>query len=226
MEEGIILKQCPVCKKGQVNLKFGWFSKLPKISCNSCYVKFSDWGMSDGELVIRPENSNQKNQPLKISEWQSGRSELDTYKDKLPVIESLNLKIILKPNEVIHHYSEALLKEERAVRHSSGTRFRVMKGVWVGGGQSHSIGELTNIDNGLLILTNQRLIFNGILRNSEHKLDKINIVDEVNLSLFRGGRFVNGQALEIAVSNRQKAQVFVVAQPHKFAVYLRKAIEV
>ena len=102
--------------------------------------------------------------------------------------------------------------EERAVRHTYGGAVRVTKGVYVGGKRGESHGEMREIDVGGLLLTNKRLVFKGTMRNYAHKLDKVISVEEYK------------DAISIGVSNRKKAQFFLVDEPHKWTVFTRIAI--
>ena len=56
------------------------------------------------------------------------------------------------------------------------------------------------------------MVFNGDLKHFEYPLNKITSVEEWK------------DAVEIASINRQKCQVYVVDEPHKWAVYIKIAI--
>lgn len=223
--EYVIFEKCPVCKSGKVQeLKptgMLSFAKSSKIICNRCNARFKEGQAYQNERVFRLDlsNSDQKNKydgdSLKLSEWKRGISDLDfcIQTNTLPQAQVVGLKIILNRDEQAHCYSGARLMEERAVRQSTGGAIRVTKGLYVGRSKSESHGELRIIDSGSLLLTNKRLIFNGDMRNIEYRLDKIISVEEYK------------DAIEIGSSNRQKVQLFVVAEPHKWAVYITLAVQ-
>ena len=150
-----------------------------------------------------------------LREWKKGISDLDfcEQKNTLPQATVIGLKIILLDDEQPHHYSASNLWEERAVRRSAGGAVRVMKGVYIGGSQAESHDQLRRIDDGQLLLTNQRLIFNGNMRNLEYKLNKIISIEE------------SDDGVEVASSNRKKVQIFTVEDPHKWATYIRIAVK-
>lgn len=223
--EETIFKTCPVCKTGKAQkLKpVGFLSSLKshKIICNKCYAQFveGDEFQNDRTFTLDLSKSDKKNkydgETLKFSEWERGISDLDfcIKTNTLPKTKVVGLKVILKPNEQTHYCSATELMEERAVRHTYGGRVRVAKGIWVGGARGESHGELRKIDDGSLLLTNMRLIFNGGFRNSEYRLDKINSVEE------------DEEAVEIGASNRQKVQRFVLNEPKKWATFIRMATQ-
>ncbi len=220
-----VFKKCPVCKKGKVEFitkkKMLIFNEQETI-CNNCNAKFKYEGKDHNDedlysLDLSKSNakSNYNNQTLLRSEWERGLSDLDycIKTNTLPNLTIENLGIILEEKEQQHLQIEAGLMEEKSIRVSGGGAVRVARGVYLGGSQSQSYGELRNLDHGALLLTNKRLIFNGDLRNSEYKLNKILSVEEFK------------DAVEIGASNRKKLQVFVVKEPHKLATYIKMAIK-
>ena len=223
-----IFSKCPICKKGRVNLLatkgFRNFilGKDEIIICNNCCAIFNDEGKdhNDEELFsLNLSESKEKNkyneQTLLRSEWEKGISELD-YCVKTNTLINLNiedLNVILEPKEITHHQTEAQFLEERAVRQNYGGAVRVMKGVYVGGSRGESYGELRVLDEGALLLTSKRLLFNGDLRSCEYRLNKIISVEEYK------------EAVEIGLSNKKKVQVFAVDDAHKLATYIRMAIK-
>ena len=224
--EEIVFKKCPICKKGKVEklVPKGFFSfaKSTQIICDKCLAKFSEDEEYQEEptYILDLSESDEKNkyegETLKKSEWEKGISDLDLCikTNNLPKANVVGLKIILKPGEQAHWYSSSKLMEERAIRRSHGGAVRVMKGVYVGGSQSESHGELRTIDNGGLLLTNQRLIFNGGFKNIEYPLSKIVSVEE------------HKDSIEIGSTNRQKVQLYVVQEPHKWATFVKMAVQI
>ena len=116
---------------------------------------------------------------------------------KLPTI---NTHILLKSEESAYLQDNVKLFETRKVTKSErgGGAVRVMKGVYIGrtSGTSRSHDELREIDDGQLILTNKRLIFDGGLNTREMKLDKIISVSE----------YIDG--IEVAVEGKTKSQIY------------------
>lgn len=124
-------------------------------------------------------------------------------------------KIIVKPNEKIHFYApDVRFAEERSVRRSYGGGIRVMKGVYLGASQSEHHGEIREIDDGELMLTNQRLVFSGKIKKIEYPLKKIITIEE----------YKNG--ISIGFSSRNKAQIFCVPEPQFWAPMIRTAIDI
>jgi len=223
--QNIIFNKCPVCNKGKVKVikstGFLKFAKSDKLLCDKCNARFFETGEIDDEETYRLDlsNSNKQNKYegdiLKISEWKRGKSDLDYFVEKqiLPSLNITDLKIIMESGEKLHLHSYSTLMEERAIRQSTGGRVRVMKGVYIGGSQSESHGQLREIDKGDLLLTSKRLIFNGDLRHSEYKLNKIVSVEE------------HKDSIEIGASNRKKVQIFIVDEPGKWTAFIKIAID-
>ena len=223
--EGVTFKKCPICKKGCVKQykqkKFFGLAFATWIACNECNAQFTGGMSKDEQRVFTLDLSNSDlespydGQTLKTSEWERGLSDVDycAKRNMLPTAQIKDLKIIVQSDEKPHWYSIAKLLEERAVRRSVGGAVRIIKGVYVGGSQSESHGQLKEIDEGYLLLTNKRLIFNGNMRNVEYQLNKIVVVDETECGI------------EIAVSNKNKVQLFVVTEPHKWATYVKIAVK-
>jgi len=222
-EKEIIFKKCPICKKGKVSetnsKSFLGLVSSKNLMCSNCSAIFKEKEGREEERVFSLDlsKSKEKNkydgQALKVSEWERGISDFDfSIKNlKLPNVNIVGLKTILSNNEKTHWYSGARLIEERAVRnvqHSSvgGHGFRVGQST----GESH--GELRTIDSGNLLLTNQRLVFNGNFKHIEYPLSKILHLEEYK------------DAIEVALKGRQRVQTYVVDEPHKWWAYLRLAV--
>ena len=222
-EKEVIFKKCPVCKKGEVakitSKSFFGLLSSNSILCSNCKAKFSLQAEKEEEKVFKLDlsESEMKNayegQSLKVSEWEKGTSDLDVciQNKKLPNLKVVGLKTILSDDEKTHWYSGARAMEERMVR---DVQFSSVGGHGFRVGQSRGVshGELKSIDSGSLLLTNKRLIFNGDLKHFEYPLNKITSVEEWK------------DAVEIASGNRQKCQVYVLDEPHKWAVYIKIAI--
>lgn len=155
---------------------------------------------------------------------QSKVNEVKNYFDlvnqekKLPTI---NTNILLKKDEVAYLQDSVRLFELRAARKSTrgGGAVRVAKGVYIGGtsGTSRSFDELREIDSGRLILTNQRIVFDGNTNTRDIKLDKIISVTG----------YIDG--IEIAIEGRAKSQTYIgMSNPYLWKAlihYLRQIPE-
>jgi len=117
----------------------------------------------------------------------------------------MQTQIYLKSGETCFFSEETELYETRSVRKyvSGHTGFRIAKGVYVGGsqGRSESHNEWKKITDGTLVVTNQRLIFNGREENRAFKIDRV-------ISVENGPDYI-----EVSVEGRQKSLVFLVGNP-------------
>ena len=119
----------------------------------------------------------------------------EKHQDSLPIILKKDEKIALRIPYVIY-------AEERSKRKStgySGTSIRVAKGLSfrVGSvGESTYSHEITNLDQGDLIITNKRYFFVGSKKNITQPLNKITIVNSFT------------DALAISRENKQKTEYF------------------
>lgn len=218
-----IFDLCPVCKNGKV---YDWkptgilgFAKSNLIACQHCNAKFTPSGQREGEplyqldLIESDKQHNYDKQSLKKSEWVRGISDLDLVlqSNELPKYTIEGLQVVLQEDEKTHYYVRAKMLEERAVRQHVGGSLRIMKGVWIRTGQAESHGELREIDNGALLLTNKRVVFDGNMRKIEYKLPKI-----ITINIF-------DDAVQLGVSNRKKSQLYVVNEPLKCGKYIELA---
>jgi len=116
---------------------------------------------------------------------------------KLPVVF---VDIVLKKGEVAIFDEPSTLYETRAYRVYGGGGTRI-RGVYIGGGASESHQRLREIDSGRIILTNQRLIFDGSTENRA-----LNLADIISASSW-------SDAIEISSSRRQRSQIYTVSNP-------------
>lgn len=121
----------------------------------------------------------------------------------LPVESTL----FLKDGEQAFFCEKVELMEPRAMRTGTGNRVgvRVARGVWVSTGTSTS--ETTDVwkrlDEGMLTITNRRIVFDGQMGTRNLELAKL-----VSVSPRVDG-------IEVAVENRQKSSGFTCANPLK-----------
>lgn len=220
-----IFDRCPICQTGKVqNLEptgFLGFAKSNKIICEHCHAIFINKGLREEECaysVDLSESTIKENkfhgQVLKKSEWIRGTTDLETCltNRELPVCNIRDSGFVLSENEKTHYFSLAKLYEERAVRQYVGGRIRIGKGAYYGGGKSESQPELKQLDEGNLLLTNQRLVFNGLTRHNEYKLSDITYLK------------AQLDAIEISSQRKKKIQYFGVSEPSKWATYIELAM--
>lgn len=145
---------------------------------------------------------------LKKEEAQNLINKIQTEKKLEPITTSL----LLEDNERAFLNESTVLMESKAIRSSAGTgvKFRVMRGVYVGGykGQSESHQVLRLVERGNLILTNKKLVFRGTMENRVIPISKI---IEVKM---------HADAIEIATTGRQKSSIFTVNNPYIWNVNL------
>ena len=121
--------------------------------------------------------------------------------------------ILLNKDEDAYLQEESTLHETKAIRYHqrSGMGFRIMKGVYVGGGggTSENKEEWRIIDDGTLILTNKRLIFDGSKEDRVIPLSKIISVKH------------RADAVEISSTNRKKTMLLKVNNPFTWEIVIQ-----
>lgn len=133
------------------------------------------------------------------------QTELDAYvvtikkRGGFPVIAT---SVALKTAEQAILEEVVTLKETRSVttRSGSGAGIRVMKSVYLGSssGTSRSHNEWQTIDIGTLVITNQRIIFDG---RSENRVVLLDRVISINPNL---------DGIEVSIENKQKSSFYTV----------------
>lgn len=165
--------------------------------------------------------SDAKQRDLDIDKWLMN-AKTGTIKFKEP-----DSPVILKKNErAVLVLSGISLLEPRAVRKTRGAyggpTIRVAKGVSfrLGGVQatSESHEELRNIDQGVLTLTNKRLIFTGKKRTTNINLGKILAIEPYKDGI--GSQRENKQKTEYFVgTNRFNLNISVDGRNYKLPIY-------
>ncbi len=117
--------------------------------------------------------------------------------------DTLKTNVILKKDEKIMFYLSSIdYLEERSKRVSSGGggfSFRVTKGVWYRTPALNSpqyANVITQLDSGVLILTNKRYIFTGSSKNIDVPFTKITSIDPYQ------------DGVGIARANKQRTEIF------------------
>lgn len=192
------ITKCPICGKGDIVKERHFLSS--KVYCTNCYAEFAIKGnkLKIVKFPLHIDASIEKRLKERIGEWhtlsdwtnivQTGYTERERiYKNalqgNLPALHSTSVNVILSKGEVAFLKENSTLFEPRSVRTYTGTTGSVSlpipgsKGARyrAGGfnGTSESHEELRKIDNGILLLTNKRLIFSGRNNVRTIKLSKI-----------------------------------------------------
>ena len=108
--------------------------------------------------------------------------------------------IVLKNGEFGILQEPSILYESRSYRVFGGGGTRVA-GIYIGGGASEAQQRLKEIDSGKIVLTNQRLVFDGQLENRV-----LNLKDVVSATPWT-------DAIEVGSSRKQKSQIYTVENP-------------
>lgn len=190
------------------------------VDCNKCGALFikrrERHKLSKAQDTANPVWKNYRNQTLTTREWKNiayggmsdaKQKEADMEEWMTAIKEGrAPVKFVGIPSPILFKKEEEIrcaipsvsLREPRSVRTSSGSyggpSFRVAKGVYfrVGsfGSRSESHEEIKVIDEGILTLTNQRVVFSGQKRTLNIKLDKIISVEPYSngIALRREGK--------------------------------------
>jgi hypothetical protein len=114
--------------------------------------------------------------------------------------------IILKADEVAYYEAPSALYETGAVLYSTGggLGFRVAEGVYLGGGGARSLSEQewTQLDAGMLTVTNTRLVFSGAKADRVVPLKKIVSANSASLS-----------QVKVTAEDHQTSMLFDAANP-------------
>ncbi len=141
--------------------------------------------------------------------------EAELYIEKAKESKALSTvkpSIFLNPGEHAFFEEQSNLKETRAVRKTGGggVGFRVAKGVYVGGysGQAESHQEWRTLDAGELIVTNEKIVFQGTKENRMFPINKILSVET----------FTDGA--EVTIESRTKSVIFTARNPYILSAIL------
>lgn len=119
------------------------------------------------------------------------------HRSRLPTTA---VEIVLKSGEVGIFQEPSILYESRSYRVFGGGGTRVA-GIYIGGGASEAQQRLKEIDSGKIVLTNQRLVFDGQMENRV-----LNLKDVVSATPWT-------DAIEVGSSRKQKSQIYTVGNP-------------
>jgi len=153
--------------------------------------------------------------PTPISQAKANQlnAEAKEFFDKLvttgKISEPDNIPIVLGADEAALLQEPSKLIEARATRVHSGGGVRVMKGVYIGAGQSSSVQGLKKIDSGTLTLTNKRLVFTGSMESRV-----VNMKDIVSVEPLPDG-------IEVSTGQKAKLQIYSVHNPVIWTMLVR-----
>jgi hypothetical protein len=197
------IDKCPLCKTGKLwHIKkkiFLGLSSVDALKCSNCeaiFVKVGEkYKLSEAKDHFNPVWQEYKNKELKDAEWSriANGGVSDTVQRKedieywLTQLKAGNVPIGMKQEEspIILKKKEKLyvtlpnisLLEPRAVRTGGygGPSVRLAKGLYfrVGGFKAESHEEVRNIDQGILTLTDKRIVFSGNKRTISVNLNKV-----------------------------------------------------
>lgn len=115
-------------------------------------------------------------------------------------LHPIPVDIVLRDDEQAVLGAASTLYETRSVRVAGGAGTTV-KGIHIGGGLSESHDRVREIDSGSLILTTERLVFDG---NKENRTLKLADVMSVSAGL---------DYIEVSTTKRQKSSMYTVENP-------------
>lgn len=115
-------------------------------------------------------------------------------------LPSIETTIVLKNGESAVFQEPSILYETRSYRVFGGGGTRVGD-IFLGGGASEAHQRLRQIDSGTVVLTSQRLIFDG-----QTESRTVNMKDVISANPW-------ADAIEVSSSRRQKSQIYTVRNP-------------
>lgn len=212
------LDKCPVCKTGELSpiskKKLFGLSKENKVECINCNASFTK--KNNNYQLTYVVNSDDQiwqdygNQTLEEREWKAiayGGLSDEKQKDadigdwleqlksgKIPQMSKDSPVILKKGEELIFSMPNISLLEARAVRKGGygGPNIRVAKGLSfrVGAFQIQSHEELKVLDQGIITLTNKRIVYSGAKKTVNIPLNKIISIEPYSdaISIMREGK--------------------------------------
>lgn len=216
--EGSWLDKCPVCKSGKLTSvskkKLFGLSKEEKVECINCKASFSKKDnkyqlsyVTDGSIPLWQDYGTQI---LEEREWKAiaygGLSDekqkeadmdawLTRFKNgEIPQLSQESPVMLKKGENLIISMPNISLLEARAVRKGgySGSNIRVAKGLYfkVGGFQAQTHEELKVLDQGIITLTNKRIVYSGSKKTINIPLTKIISLEPYSdaISIVREGK--------------------------------------
>lgn len=145
----------------------------------------------------------------------ANRRELEDFIRSEDTLEPQPVNVCLNANEQAYYTeNDVSLGQAKTVHKREGTAvgFQVFKGLGIGSyhSEGRSFSELRHCDKGPLILTNQNLIFRGIVEQRVIPLNKILYVEEFS------------DAIQISQRNKKSMDYFFVRNPFLWAHLILK----
>lgn len=135
---------------------------------------------------------------------------------ELNEIPAINTHVNISSDEIAYYQSDAQLHETKSVRtHTAGmVGYRLTKRVFIGGarGQSESTEEWAHIDTGVLVVTGNRLIFDG------EKTQRVVPLRDI-LSIEEGA-----EGLWVSSEKRTKTMLFPINNPYICSFIIRTLV--
>ncbi len=157
-----------------------------------------------GLIIYLLISSSKKKKRLRLESIQKANNEVIDYFNNIHQLKRIPLitpSILLKKGEEAYLESPVRLYEMKTIRKSTrgGGAIRVARGIYIGGsnGISRSHNEFTEIDSGKLVLTNQRLVFDGETSTRSVKFEKV-----ISSTLYTDG-------IEVSIEGKDKGQTYV-----------------
>lgn len=155
--------------------------------------------------IIIADKEARKRKDRLLAEAKQFYRDIDSSRS-LPVVST---SLMLEAGEVAFFSETTPLMETRAVRQSRSGHVgvRVAKGVYAGSSQGTSVStqEWTQIDEGQLVITNRRIVFQGTSTSRSIKFPKVLSID-YDLTEAKG-------VVLMAVEGRQKNMAFQASNP-------------
>lgn len=155
--------------------------------------------------IIIADKEARKRKDRLLAEAKQFYHDIDSSRS-LPVVST---NLMLEAGEVAFFSEPTPLMETRAVRQSRSGHVgvRVAKGVYAGSSQGTSVStqEWTQIDDGQLVITNRRIVFQGTSTSRSIKFPKVLSID-YDLTEAKG-------VVLMAVEGRQKNMAFQASNP-------------
>jgi hypothetical protein len=157
------------------------------------------------------------NRSKRLQEWRENcRLEARSFLKNIQIKNALPkayTNLMLKNGESAYYSDDVDLYETHSVRTSTTgyTGVRVMKRVYIGGarGTSTSSQEWTCVASGKLVITNQRLVFDGDKNDRNIPLKRIFNAESTS------------DGVEVSCEGRQKSMVFACKNPLILAIIIR-----
>lgn len=128
------------------------------------------------------------------------------FQKPLPTISTSS--IFLKKDEEAYLEENVVFSEPRKHTLRYGGAMRITRGVYIGGTLPKIVDVITKVDEGSLVLTNKRIVFNGVHHTKSIDLEKILSVDAYS------------DGIAVGVEGKEKESIFSVRNPLKWRIWI------